>query len=54
MAGLIWSTKIQIVIIKYEISSWYHWLWSIRVHNSQIQNNGSNMAEQNNKVKRFF
>ena len=33
-----------------EAISWHYWL-SIRVHNSETPNNGSNMAEQNNKKK---
>ena len=39
--------------LKYEISSWYHWLSWIRVHNSEIQNNESNMAEWNNRNKQI-
>ena len=44
-------TKIWIITINLcEISSWYHGLL-IRVNNSEIQNNVSNMTEWYNKNK---
>ena len=39
---------------KYEISSWCHLLLWIRVHHSEIQNNGFNIAEQNNKNEQIW
>ena len=49
-----WLIKIKIVPMQCKINSWHDWFLWIRVHDSEIQNNESNMAERSNKNKQIL